>query len=126
MERRYHHPVLKRILASLAITSLLLAGVLLVYWYRSNHGYIDGFTLGKSNETQSHFTSAHGRIALEVTQHLGAAVMMQTQFYPFQNVIAYCLILPALWLAVTIRNWLPRPPGREARETRRTKSRLQP
>jgi len=50
----------------MALTSLLLAGVLLVYWWRSNHGHFDSFTLGKDSPTQSHFFTvnwpdSHGR-----------------------------------------------------------------
>jgi hypothetical protein len=96
----------------MAITSLLLAGALLVYWWRSNHGHSDGFTLGSSGSTQSHFYSQNGRIALEATENLGSMVTRKIEFYQFKNVIGYFLLIPGLWLAIKIRSWLPRPPGR--------------
>ena len=95
----------------MALTSLLLAGVLLVYWWRSNHGHSDSFMLGKDSPTQSHFFTVNGRIAMEGSEAVGDQIVNKLQFYEFKNVLAYCLIIPGLWLAIKIRSLLPRPPG---------------
>jgi hypothetical protein len=95
----------------MALTSLLVACAVLVYWWRSKHGYVDGFTLGQIGATQSHFSSQKGNIALEVTEHTGNAVTSRIEFYQFKNVLGGCLLLPGLWAAVKIRSLLPRPPG---------------
>jgi hypothetical protein len=105
--------VLKRILASLAVTSLILTLVLCVYWWRSKHGHTDSFTLGNIGSTQTHFTFANGRIGLEVSDHVGTTVMGRVEFYEFKNVLGACLLIPGLWLAIKIRSLLPKPPGRK-------------
>jgi hypothetical protein len=108
--------VLKRLLASLAIVSLLIAGALLVYWWRSYHGHSDTFTLGKVGSTKSVFTSQPGgRLTVEVIDYQSALVTSHLEFHSFREIIGYFLLIPGLWLAIKIRNWLPRPPGREVR-----------
>ncbi len=104
--------MLKRILASIAITSILLACVLLVYWWRSNHGHSDSITLGKNGSTQSHFTTSNGRILLEVTDHLDGQILTRIKPYRFQDVLGYFLLVPGIWVAIKVRSLLPRPPGR--------------
>lgn len=96
----------------MALTSVLLAAVLLVYWWRSYHGHVDTFTLGRGSPTESQFFTTPGRIALEVTDRVGATVTSRMQFYRFKDVLGYFLILPCLWVAVLVRSWLPRPPGK--------------
>ena len=102
----------------MALTSLLLAGVLLVYWFRSRHAYVDGFTLGKGSPTESHFSAVNGRISMEVIQTVGGTIYRTTYFYDFRNVMGYLLILPGFWLAIKIRSWLPRPPGMKRNDER--------
>lgn len=104
--------MLKRLLASLAITSLILLCVLCVYWWRSYHGHTDSFTLGKLSPTESHFFSQRGYIWVEVTDRSNSVVTDQMKSYRFKDVLGYFLILPCLWIAVIVRSWLPRPPGR--------------
>jgi hypothetical protein len=104
--------VLKRLLTSLAITSAILALVLLVYWWRSLHGHVDNFTLGRLSPTESHFFTQNGRVWIEVTDRTTTVVTDQLKSYPIKDVLGYFLILPCLWLAVLVRGWLPRPPGR--------------
>jgi hypothetical protein len=91
---------------------MLLAGVLLVYWWRSNHGHTDSFTLGKVSQTQSRFTADHGRILLEVTDNLGGQIITRITPHRFQDVLGYFLLVPGIWLAIKVRSLLPRPPGR--------------
>lgn len=91
--------------------SLLIAGALLVYWWRSDHGHIDTFTLGRMGATESIFTSQNGRVAIEVIDHQGTLVTSRMEFHPFKEFLGYFLIVPGLWLAIKIRNLLPRPPG---------------
>ncbi len=102
----------------MAVTSLLLAAVLLVYWWRSNHGHADTFTLGKGSVTESRFIAEHGEIVLEVTDHNAGLVQSQMQFYQFRSVLGYFLILPGFWLAIKVRSRLPRPPGAGVANTR--------
>ncbi len=96
----------------MAIVSLLLCGALLVYWWRSNHGHVDQFSLGATGQTQSHFLSQSGRVAITVHENGSADIRTQTKFYEFRQFIGYFLIIPGLWLAIAVRGWLPRPGGR--------------
>jgi hypothetical protein len=114
--------VLKRLLASLAITSVILLCVLCVYWWRSYHGHVDSFTLGKLSPTESHFFSQNGRIWLQVTDRTAGAVTDRLQSYRFRDVLGYFLILPCLWIAIIVRGYLPRPPGREPSRTIKRKA----
>ncbi len=110
--------MLKRILASLAITSLLCAVVLLVYWWRARHGYVDTLTLGKGTATESLFTSqrnqfsGQGEVLLEVTNHGPSNVVTTIKPYFYRDFVGYALLIPGLWVAIKVRSMLPRPPGR--------------
>ncbi len=107
--------MLKRLLASLSLVSLLIAVALLVYWWRSNHGHVDSFLLGSVASTQTRFTSAAGHVGVEVIEHQGAIVTSRLQFYTFKQCLGYTLLIPGLWVAIKVRNMLPRPPGRQLR-----------
>jgi hypothetical protein len=112
--------VLKRILASIAITSLLLVIILLVYWWRGNHGYTDTFTLGKGTQTETQFsTIGNGRIEVHVIDRHSVDVTDRIEFRRFKDVLGYFLIVPGLWVAIKVRSLLPRPPGRVGMEDRR-------
>jgi hypothetical protein len=109
--------VLKKLLASIALTSVVAALVLLVYWWRGVHGYVDNFTLGRGTATESHFTSernmfsGQGQILLEVTNNKGGEIVTTIKSYLYRQILGYFLIVPGLWMAIKIRSWLPRPPG---------------
>ena len=110
--------MLKRLLASIAITSLLLLLVMLVYWWRGLHGHVDTFTLGKGTNTESVFTSSRnvfsgqGQVLLEVTDRQSATVVTTIRPYFYRKIIGYFLIVPGFWAAIKVRSLLPRPPGR--------------
>jgi hypothetical protein len=104
----------------LAIVSLLIAGTLLVYWWRSNHKHVDTFTLGTDASTRTTFTTGPGVVWVKVIEAPRAGSATQPTLivddmrpYPFKNILGYFLLIPGLWLAIKIRNFLPRPPGRE-------------
>jgi hypothetical protein len=119
--------VLKRLLASLALVSLLIACALLVYWWRSDHGHIDSYTMGGNAPTKTVFTTGPGAVWIKVVDSKNATgpqepgmIVEDMRSYPFKNILGYFLLVPALWLAIKIRNLLPRPPGME----RKVKGRL--
>jgi hypothetical protein len=96
----------------MAIVSTILALVLLVYWWRSLHGHVDSLNLGRFSPTESQFHTGNGRIWVEVTDKTPTVWMNQLKSYAFRDVLGYFLILPCLWIAILVRSWLPRPPGR--------------
>jgi hypothetical protein len=113
--------VLKRLLASLALTSLLCAVVLLVYWWRARHGHVDHFTMGRGSATESLFTSernpfsGQGEVVMEVTNHGPSEVVTTIKPCLYRDFLGYFLLIPGLWVAIKIRSLLPRPPGMRRR-----------
>jgi hypothetical protein len=98
----------------MAIVSLLLAGILLVYWWRAHTGHRDEFTLGTTSSTQSHFSTARnmgGRsvVIIQIREKVPIGIQESLHFYPFKQFIGWFLFLPGLWLAIKVRNMLPRP-----------------
>ena len=85
--------MVKRLLASLAILSVVVAGAVAVLWWRANHGHADNVLhVG----TTAVYTG-HDRLFKP---------------YDFGNVMGVAMIAPCLWAAITLRRHLrPRPPG---------------
>jgi hypothetical protein len=93
----------------MAIVSLAMCAVLLVYWWRSNHGHSDELMLGSTGSTQAHFISEYGRVEIVTREAKLDAIQNQVHFYQFKEFIGWFLIVPALWAAIKIRSLLPRP-----------------
>jgi hypothetical protein len=100
----------------MAIVSLLLAGVLMVYWWRAHTGHTDQLTLGTTASTQSHFTTSKdmdGRsiVIIQTRENAATGIHENWHPYPFKQFIGWFLILPGLWAAIKVRSLLPRPGG---------------
>jgi hypothetical protein len=113
--------VLKRIL-----TSLLLAGVFLVYWWRGVHGHVDTFTLGRGSSTETQFTSERnlarqGIVIVVANDRVNSTQIIPgiVRIYPYRGMLGYFLLIPAFWVAMKVRSMLPRPPGRGLRMSTR-------
>jgi hypothetical protein len=103
----------------MAILSAILLCLFCVYWWRASHGYSDTFTLGRGSDTVTEFStlknpfSGAGQINVKVSNHGSLVVGDKIIPYRFRDELGYFLILPCLWIAIVVRGWLPRPPGRE-------------
>ena len=104
---------LQKLLTGFAIASLLLMLVVSILWARSLH-HVDHFSLpGIGGSTRADVTSSHGTLMVISTKKTATLVAQQARFYPHQQVIKACLLLPALWLAIFIRaKLLPHRPDR--------------
>ncbi len=100
--------MLRRLLAGFSIASLLLGAILLFFWWRS-FGHVDHFTLPAWSGTRSEFTSQRGIVMVSNSRKLGDMIDTQSSFYSYRQILACCMIIPALWLAIFIRGKLPRP-----------------
>jgi hypothetical protein len=100
--------MLRRLLSGLSIASLLVGALLLLLWWRSYH-HSDHFTLGKPDTDQTEFTTQPGSIWVATTNSEGGMITKHWQTYPFKQLAAGTLIIPAFWVAITIRAKLPRP-----------------
>ena len=101
--------MLKRLLASLAIVSVVVAGAVAVLWWRAAHGHADAVLhVG----TSSVYTG-HDRLFVEQNQTAATgAIQTRIKPYEFGNVMGIATIAPCLWAAITLRRRLrPRPPG---------------
>lgn len=99
----------------MALTSLFLAGVLQVYWLRCRYGHVDTFTMGKGSQTETYFISElnrAGQAQIEVDAKSTVNFTDVFKVYLYRNILGYFLIIPGLWVAIKVRSWLPRPPGR--------------
>lgn len=106
--------MLRKFLAGLAIASLVLCLAALILWWRSfNH--IDHIGMPRLTGGHAELTTIHGTLIVTTTTNYGNFVNQQSRFYPMRQVVAGCLVVPALWLAITIRAMLPRPGDRRRR-----------
>ena len=107
--------MLNRLLASLAIVSVVAAVIVAVLWWRAAHGHSDAFHLGANSATQTLIFTQPSIVAVEVQQHGGGTVNGQMKFYPFRSVLGSCFVVPGLWVAIAIRRRLAprRRPGWE-------------
>ena len=111
--------MLRRILPGLAIASLLVGVVILVFWWRS-YSHVDHFTIGSLDSGQTTYTSKDGRVFVTTSQKMGEMVTSTSKPYEHWRLAMGCLILPGLWAAVTVRRkLLPRPPGFTVEDLRR-------
>ncbi len=102
---------MNRLLASLAIVSLLLATAVAVLWWRADHGHSDAFHLGANSATQTNLYTRADVVAVETQQNVGGAIQSQMRFKPFRQVMGWFFIAPCLWVAVYVRRrLLPRRP----------------
>ena len=106
--------MLRRILAGLAILSLVAGAALLIFWWRSYH-HTDHFAVGSFATNRTEFTAHGGNVMVSRSQSVGGMIMTQSSFYQFRQIAAGSLVIPALWLAITIRAKLPHP-GRPPRK----------
>jgi hypothetical protein len=104
--------MLRRLLPGLAIASLLVGVVILVFWWRS-YAHVDHFTIGSiASGGETTYTSKDGRVMVTTRQSVGEMVRSSSKFYEHWRLAMGCLIVPGLWVAVSVRRWLlPRPPG---------------
>jgi hypothetical protein len=98
----------------MAIVSMLLLGVLLVYWWRAHTGHTDELTLGATSSTQSHLVTTRNMngqaiVMVEVHQNNTAQINNQIKPYRFKDFLGWFLFIPGLWLAIKLRSLLPRP-----------------
>jgi hypothetical protein len=107
-------PMLRRILAGLAILSLVAGAALLFILWRSYH-LTDHFAFGSFQTNRTEFTTHAGNVMVSRSQSVGGMIVTQSSFYPIRQVAGCSLIIPAFWLAITIRAKLPRP-GRPPRK----------
>ncbi len=100
--------MLKRILASLAIVSLLASLVIAIFWWRS-YRHVDHFGYGNVNSTRTEFASRDGRIMVTTSENISGMIVARSEFYPHSRIAVGCLTIPILWLVIKIRSKLPRP-----------------
>ncbi len=93
----------------MAIVSMLLLITVCVYDWRARHGKYDRIAIESNATSQINLISGGGKISVEMLNHTGGGINDKLQFYEFKEVIGYCLIIPAIWLAIKIRSKLPRP-----------------
>lgn len=110
---------MRRVLAALAILSLLFGAFVLVMWARSP-GHVDQIPLGHWDGFTWSATSHAGRVMVSKTFDSNGIVNTQSTFVDHWRLAVACLSLPALWVAVEIRRKLPKPPGRGPRMLPRT------
>ena len=117
---RYHPLMLRRLLAGLAILSLVLGAAVLIFWWRG-YRHVDHFAVGSLNDNRTEFTSQAGSVMVSRSQSVGGMIMTQSTIYPYRSFSSAFLIVPAFWLAITIRAKLPRPRQTTARENIKAK-----
>jgi hypothetical protein len=100
--------MLRRLLAGLSIASLLVGIAVLLLWWRSYH-HVDHFAVGKFDSNRTEFTSQAGNVMVSSSQYNNGMISTQSTIYRHKDIAAGCLIIPAFWLAITIRAKLPRP-----------------
>lgn len=97
--------MIRKLLAAIAVLSLLVCLTLLVLWWRSKHGHgqADEFTLGRPTSTQTRFIFDNGFVMVQAIQHSGTTIDSRTYSYTFGTFIAYTLMVPALMVALVAR-----------------------
>jgi hypothetical protein len=100
--------MLRRILAGLSILSLVVGAALLIFWWRSYH-HTDHFAIGKPDIDGTEFTAEPGMVWVATTRVDAGMITKQWKTYQFRQLAAGSLVIPAFWLAITIRAKLPCP-----------------
>ncbi len=100
--------MLRRILLAMSILSLLLGAVVLIFWWRS-YSHVDHFSLGRLDNGGTEFTSTAGKLMVGRSQSIGGMIVTQSTIYPYRSFWSASLIIPAFWVAITIRSKLPHP-----------------
>ncbi len=108
--------MLNRILASVAILSLLVAVTVAVLWWRANRGHSDTVLhLGANSPHQTTLYTGPVGIALSVQDTApDGSIGDHVKLLPFRTVLGGAMVIPSLVAAIWLRRrLLPRRPGSE-------------